>query len=91
MQLQVYLDAVTDSPLEVMQQPFSGKTTLLVQELHFDKQYGVGGLPLWLLSLGSSLFLFSSCTFFCLFFSFFLLMKGFQMEVVYTEYLLYMF
>ena len=52
-QLQVYLDAVTP---ERDAAAVSVERTLLAQELRSDGQYGVGGRPLRLLSLGSSLF-----------------------------------
>ena len=59
-QLQVYLDAVTP---EGNAAAVSVETTLLTQELRSDRQYGVGGRPLRLLSLGS--FLFSSLIYTC--------------------------
>ena len=80
-QLQVHLDAVT---FEGGAAAVSVETTLLAQELHSDRQYGVGRWPLRLLSLGSSLFFFPNC------FVLSLLMGAFQMEAVTTEYLLYM-
>lgn len=52
-QLEVYLNAVTP---EGDAAAVSVETTLLAQELRSDRQYGVGGRPLRLLSLGSLLF-----------------------------------
>ena len=76
-QLQIYLNAVTpegDTPA------LSVETTLLTQELRSDRQYGVNGRPLRLLSLGPSF----SPPFYA--FSY----EVAQMEAVSVEYLLCM-
>ena len=78
--LQVYLGAVTP---EGDAAAVSVETTVFAQELRSDKQYGVGGRPFRLLSLGSSLSFFPKC------FVLSSLMGVFQMEAVSAEYLPY--
>ena len=81
MQLQVYLDVVppTGSAAAILVE-----RTLLAQELRSD----AGRLYVFYF-LVRHFFTFLFCAFFSLFF--FLLMKDFQMDAVYVEYLLYMF